>query len=170
MEKRANDIITSVYERAPRLSCPKDLLDDTWANLPLFYTEGHVNTTVLMFYPKTIDAVNLQASHLSPTFPKDVASAIQNFRIARPAMEGFAVIHEIQIEKNADEALALFVSEACNGVVVFFRHREVPDLKIRIAYAQIGGPELLLYPPQEIITSENGIVSTLSFDLNSLLQ
>jgi hypothetical protein len=169
MEKRA-DIVTSVYERAPQLNCPKDLFDDTWANLPICYAEGHVNTTVLMFYAKTIDTINLQASHLSPTFPKDVASAIQHFRIARPTMEGFAVIHEIQIEKNADEALALFVSETCNGVVLFFRHRDIPDLKIRIAYAQIGGPDLVLYPPQEITASENGIVATLSFDLNSLLQ
>lgn len=169
MQNLPNDLYASIYKRTEELRCPKDIYNDIWTNLPLFYSHGHFNTTVLLIFPHTIDAINLQASHLSPTFPRDVAAAIQNFRLDRPEMEGFAVAHEIQIE-NDEKGLQLFVGEVSNGIVLFFRHRDMDELKIRVAFAQIGGTDFKLYPPEEITASQDGIVSALSFDLNLLQQ
>jgi len=170
MHNLHNDVFATMYERAEELQHPKDIYNDIWANLALFYSNGHFNTTLLLIFPRTIDTIDLQASHLSPNFPKDIASAIQNFRLDRPEMEGFAVAHEVQLEKNNENKFQLFVGEVSNGIVLFFRHRDIEELKIRVAFAQIGRPEFRIYPPTEIAASQEGIVSTLSFDLNSLQQ
>lgn len=158
------------YERAVNMKSPTDIFEDIWSNLSLFYAEDHFNTTVLLLYPKTIDTINLEASHLDPEFPMKVAAAIQGLRIEHGDMEGFAIAHEINIEEPETEQIALYISDLANGVVLFYRHKELPDIRVRVAYAKIGQKEFAVYPPKDIIAPDDGIVSALSFDLNSLLQ
>jgi hypothetical protein len=159
-----------VYERTTNINCPLDIFEDIWNNLALFYTGGHFNTTVLLLYPKTIDTINLEASHLDPEFSVNIAAAIQSFRFERSDMEGFAIVHEINIEERGAEQFALYISDLANGLVLFYRHKDLPNIKVRIAYARIGQTEFAVYPPKDIIAPNDGIVSSLSFDLNSLLQ
>jgi hypothetical protein len=168
MPNLSHSLSVAVYERSEEIACPSDIYYDIWDHLPLFYSQGHLNTTLLLIFPDTIEAIDLQAAHLSTTFPKDVASTIQNFRIERPEMEGFAITHEIQLEKNEGNDFHIFVSEVSNGAVLFYRHRDIDEIKIRVAFAQIGGPEFVSYPPEDIVAPQVGIISTLSFDLISL--
>jgi len=163
-------LANAVYERSMHMTSPIDIFEDIWNNLSLFYAEDHFNATVLLLYPKTIDTINLEASHLDPEFSINVAAAIQGLRLERSDMEGFAIAHEINIEEPQAEQFALYIGELANGVVLFYRHRDLPEIKVRIAYAKIGQNEFSVYPPKDIITPNDGIISSLSFDLNSLLQ
>ena len=148
-----------------------DLYESIWKSLPMFYQDGHLHTTVLMIFPDGIDTVNLEASHLSPEFPMRVASGIQNIRLDRPTMEGFAIAHEVLIEsENENKTMQLFISDVSNGVALFFRHRNIPDTLLRVAYAKIGDKQLVVYSPHEIAVPEEGSILALSFDLNFLQQ